>query len=142
MRISKARKCISGKFASRYYDGFNFGALIYCHTGEGSDERAYTSYLDHTSLLPFPLYNPVVMENEENTFELLKGGEKAFEAHASKELIEDAICKASARTSLRIGDMVAVELAPLSLMASKEDGKTPVKGIFCENTFFEFDVIF
>ena len=29
-RISKAGKCVSGKFVERYYDGFNFGVLMYC----------------------------------------------------------------------------------------------------------------
>ena len=62
VRISKAGKCIGRKFASRYYDAFNFGVLLY-----GSDKDiAFSSCMDHTSLLPFPLYNPIVMENEDN----------------------------------------------------------------------------
>ena len=74
-RICKAGKCIGGKFAPRYYDAFNFGALLYCHTSESPD-IAFTSCADHTSLLPAPLYNPVVIENEENIFEVKKNGEK------------------------------------------------------------------
>ena len=70
-RISKAGKCVSGKFVERYYDGFNFGALMYCHIGESE----FSAYVDHTSILPHPLYNPVVLEGE-NIFEVMRNGEK------------------------------------------------------------------
>ena len=146
-RICKAGKCIGGKFAPRYYDAFNFGALLYCHTSESPD-IAFTSCADHTSLLPAPLYNPVVMENEENIFEVKKNGEKIFASRdisieaSLKEVIEDAICKASRLTSLRIGDFIAVELAPVSLMAASCDGETSLKATYCENELFDIKLIF
>ena len=146
-RICKAGKCIGGKFAPRYYDAFNFGALLYCHTSESTD-IAFTSCADHTSLLPTPLYNPVVMENEENIFEVKKNGEKIFASQdisieaSLKEVIEDAICKASRLTSLRIGDFIAVELAPVSLMAASCDGETSLKATYCENELFDIKLIF
>ena len=146
-RICKAGKCIGGKFAPRYYDAFNFGALLYCHTSESPD-IAFTSCADHTSLLPAPLYNPVVMENEENIFEVKKNGEKIFASQdisieaSLKEVIEDAICKASRLTSLRIGDFIAVELAPVSLMAASCDGETSLKATYCENELFDIKLIF
>ena len=46
-RISKAGKCIGGKFVSRYYDGYSFGVLLYCNDGP----LAFTSCADHTSRL-------------------------------------------------------------------------------------------
>ena len=146
-RICKAGKCIGGKFAPRYYDAFNFGALLYCHTSESPD-IAFTSCADHTSLLPAPLYNPVVMENEDNIFEVKKNGEKIFTSRdisieaSLKEVIEDAICKASRLTSLRIGDLIAVELAPVSLMAASCDGETSLKATYCENELFDIKLIF
>ena len=146
-RICKAGKCIGGKFAPRYYDAFNFGALLYCHTSESPD-IAFTSCADHTSLLPAPLYNPVVMENEENIFEVKKNGEKIFDNRdisieaSLKEVIEDAICKASQLTTLRIGDFIAVELAPVSLMAASCDGETSLKATYCENELFDIKLIF
>lgn len=146
-RISKAGKCIGGKFASRYYDAFNFGALLYCHTSESSD-IAFTSCADHTSLLPAPMYNPVVMESEENIFEVRKNGENIFSSRDNaieaslKELIEEAICTASQLTTLRIGDFIAVELAPVSLMAASSDGKAALKATYCENELFDMKVIF
>ena len=146
-RICKAGKCIGGKFAPRYYDAFNFGALLYCHTSESPD-IAFTSCADHTSILPAPLYNPVVMENEDNIFEVKKNGEKIFTSRdisieaSLKEVIEDAICKASRLTSLRIGDFIAVELAPVSLMAASCDGETSLKATYCENELFDIKLIY
>ena len=146
-RICKAGKCIGGKFAPRYYDAFNFGALLYCHTSESPD-IAFTSCADHTSLLPAPLYNPVVMENEDNIFEVKKNGEKIFTSRdisieaSLKEVIEAAICKASRLTTLRIGDFIAVELAPVSLMAASCDGETSLKATYCENELFDIKLIF
>lgn len=146
-RISKAGKCIGGKFASRYYDAFNFGALLYCHTS-GSSDIAFTSCADHTSLLPAPMYNPVVMESEENIFEVRKNGENIFSSRdiaieaSLKELIEEAICTASQLTTLRIGDFIAVELAPVSLMAASCDGEASLKATYCENELFDIKLIF
>ena len=146
-RICKAGKCIGRKFASRYYDAFNFGALLYCHTPESSD-IAFTSCADHTSLLPAPLYNPLVMENEDNVFEAIKNGEAVFSSRhiackeTLKETVEDAICNASRLTTLRIGDFVAVELAEASLLASRKEAETTLKAIYCENELFDIKIIF
>jgi hypothetical protein len=154
VRISKAGKCIGGKFASRYYDAFNFGALLYCHTSESSD-LAYTSCADHTSLLPGPMYNPEIMENEGNVFEVKKNGETIFglpktafaklrslENISFKDMIEDGICKASQLTTLRIGDFVAIELTPTSLLASHNEGEASLEATYCENKLLDFKVIF
>ena len=139
-RISKAGKCVSGKFVERYYDGFNFGVLMYC-----AIDGAISAFVDHTSILPHPLYNPVVLEGE-NVFEVIKNGEKAeFGAVAmseAKDLLQAAICNASQLTSLRIGDFVAVELAPQQLLASRTDGETALSGRFCENEIFNYMIIF
>ena len=97
-RISKAGKCIQKKFASRYYDSFNFGILIY--TGKG--DIAFTSCADHTSLLPSPLYNPVVMENEENEFIFFKNGKAIFSSGCSKDALEESLCRASCTTETDI----------------------------------------
>lgn len=140
VRISKAGKCVNPKFASRYYDGFNFGALLYiCN-----EEAHFASCADHTSILPFPLYNPVVMENAENTFTAFKGETAIFEKDcaAIKELVEDTLCKASQLTSLRIGDFVAVELAPISRLTDRSESEASVKATFCENSIFDFKIIY
>lgn len=151
-RISKAGKCIGAKFASRYYDALNFGLLLYCNS-EGWKESecrdsAFTSCVDHTSWLPFPLYNPVVFENEENRYEVYKDDNLLFTTGNGTmlkdciEMIEDTICTASAYTSLRIGDLIAVELAPPTTLGVREDKVSEVKGRFCENELFARKIIF
>jgi hypothetical protein len=148
-RISKAGKCISPKFASRYYDSLNFGALLYI----GGADKACGSCADHTSILPLPLFNPVVMESEGNKFEVVKNEEVIFSLETPVadslqdiakllQAAEKAICRASQLTSLRIGDYVAVELAPASVLAEKTEGSLSFKATFCENEIFNFKVIF
>lgn len=142
-RVSKAGKCISPKFAARYYDSLNFGALLYI----GGTDTASGSCADHTSILPLPLFNPTVMENEGNTFGVFKNDEPIFSATTPSEnslilAVEEAICKASQLTSLRIGDYIAVELAPAAVLAEKAEGSQTFKGHFCENEIFNFKIIF
>ncbi len=138
VRISKAGKCIGSKFVSRYYDAFNFGALLY----SSDTDTAFASCIDHSSLIPFPLYNPVVMENEENTFEVFRNGEEIFRSNAVKEAVEEAICQASRLTTLRIGDILAVELDVLRHLSSRDGEQTSLKGTFCEKDLFETGIIF
>ena len=147
VRICKAGKCIGKKFASRYYDAFNYGALLYCRK-EGSDDIAFTSCADHSSLLPSPLYNMVVLESPDNMFETSRNGEKAFSYPDSfsveglKELIEETVCRASEMTSVRIGDYVAIELADKEVLASREEGDVSFKARYCENDLYDLNIIF
>ena len=114
------------------------------------DSRLVVECADHTSVLPMPLYNAVVMENEGNEYGVEIGGmtvpvigtEGAMESGKAKELLEETICKASELTSLRIGDFVAVELEGMKRLTSRETGSVRVKGTFCENEIFDFNVIF
>ena len=154
-RISKAGKCIGRKFAERYFDGFGCGMLMYCKVGED-----LCSCVDRTSILPMPLYNPVVLEND-GDFVVTKNGEPiTTERHSSvisterhspvistersewRNLLCEALCSASLLTSLRIGDYFAVELAPQEILATREEGTVSVKGTFCENDIFDFKMIF
>ncbi len=143
VRVSKAGKCIGEKFASRYYDAFGFGALMY--VGDMMPCLASASCADHTSLLPFPLYNPVVLENEENTYKVMKNDESIFNigsGSALKTEIEAAICKASQLTSLRIGDFVAMELASVAPLAARPEGAASLKAVYCENELYNIELIF
>lgn len=148
VRISKAGKCIGAKFVSRYYDAFSFGALLYCHTEGGNNEAAFTSCADHTSLLPSPLFSKETLESEMGAYEVRKNNELIFDSTRAeksaslKEVLEDAICKASALTSLRIGDFVAVELAPAGVLASKDEGSAAFRASYCENDMYDFKLIF
>jgi hypothetical protein len=139
-RISKAGKHIGTKFVSRYYDAVGFGALMY----SGDEGIAFSSCLDHTSILPAPLYNPVVLENSDNVFEATCNGTSVARCTVSdfKDIIEKTICSVSQRVSLRIGDMVAVELSCLQGLADRSEGEVRFGGCYCGNNLFDLKIIF
>jgi hypothetical protein len=111
---------------------------MYC-SGQAMISNGPLSHIvDKTSILPHPLFLPVVLEDKKefivnDTSTILSG---------AKELLENALCNASQLTSLRIGDFVAVELKEQQKLASKEDGTVAVKGEFCEKEIFSFNIIF
>lgn len=138
-RISKAGKCIGKKFVSRYFDAVGFGVLLYTGT-----DIAFSSCTDHTSLIPMPLYNPIVLESEENAFEVLKNGNSIYDniGFTDIDLLENAVCNASKLISLRIGDFVAVEFRQMEYLGSRIEEKFSLKARYCGNTLFEKDIIF
>lgn len=152
-RIVKAGKCISEKFVSRYYEGVNFGALLYvgCKVA-GSNNPVLSSCIDHTTLLPHPLYNTRVFENEDNEFILTQGDKPLFKQNCNTGLlqqIETAICEASQGISLRIGDYLAVELQTVRQIWHKADSDcasslavAQLKGTFCENLTMDYAIRF
>ena len=132
-RICKAGKCVSAKFVERYYDGFGCGMLMYCSS---------STCVDHSSILPMPLYDKAELEGATG-FEVMRNDESLPVAlNEAKAVLEEAICKASQLTSLRIGDYVTVEIEPQKMLAAREDGEVALKGRFCEKDIFEFKLIF
>ena len=172
-RVCKAGKCVGSKFVERYYDAVGCGLLMYC-SGQAmisngplptswappptrgwenaiSDHqpiRQLSHIVDRTSILPHPMYNPVVLDDEKEFTVSTKVAGTGSNAEASvilsgaKHLLEDALCKASELTSLRIGDFIAVEMAAPAALARREDGGVAVKGTFCDNEIFDFRIIF
>lgn len=147
-RISKAGKCVGRKYASRYYDAVNYGMLLY--PSDMLDSSPYgiaaASCADHTSVLPFPMYNTVTLDNGTNVYSVHKDGKEIFRTHVgSRDIIEEALGEASATVSLRIGDILATEIAPLSCLAefTGDAGvqETVISGSFCENQLFSFRII-
>ena len=110
--------------------------------------RSLSEVVDRSSILPHPLFLPVVLEDEKEFTVSTKVAGTGSNAEASvilseaKDLLEEALCKASELTSLRIGDFVAVELQELQKLASREDGGIAVKGEFCEKKVFSFNIVF
>ena len=145
-RVSKAGKCINPKFVTRYYDSFGFGAMLYCHTEESEQTTsiAFSSCMDHTSILPSPMCEPELLENCDKTYQVKLNGTDCFNTglQGIRLLIEDGICTSSKLTSLRIGDYVAVELTPLMALASAAEAETLMQGIFDGKAIFDFKVIF
>ncbi len=172
-RISKAGKCVGSKFVGRYYDAVGCGLLMYCSEqamisngplptswappptrgwenaiSDHQPIRQLSHIVDKTSILPHPLFQPVVLEDAKEFTVSTKVAGTGSNAEASvilsgaKDLLEEAICNASQLTSLRIGDFVAVELRELQKLACREDGNVAVKGEFCEKEIFSFNIIF
>ena len=142
-RVSKAGKCIGKKFVERYYDGIGCGVLLYGAQEASCGSCRLISHIDRSSILPSPLYNPVVLEDGEKVFDINTGKDEQISIvlEQAKTLLEDAICSSSELISLRIGDFVAVELEPARLLAGRADGEVSMKGTFCENEIFGFKVI-
>lgn len=144
VKISKAGKCIGKKFVSRYYEGLNFGALLYCVTDSENFNLAYTSSADHSSLLPSSLFNLETIEKEDNVFEVRKNGEVIFSTTGKSliETIENTICKASQLTSIRIGDHIAIELNEISKLIDRNEAEARFKADYCGKNLFDIGVIF
>ena len=152
-RVSKAGKCVGRKFVERYYDGVGCGVLLYCGTSTTSFDgsagvRSLSEVVDRSSILPHPLFQPVVLEDEKEFIVSCQHdsqGDAALSHNiilsGAKDLLEEALCNASQLTSLRIGDFVAVELRELQKLVSREEGDIAVKGEFCEKEIFGFNII-
>jgi hypothetical protein len=147
-RICKAGKCIGGKFISRYYDSFGFGALLYPQVKDCNDPAmsfAASSCIDHTSLLPHPLYDTDMLGKEDCQLRISANDEAAFQTWTSaqmKEMLEKAICEASGYISLRIGDYVAIELDESHVLAERQTGETAFRADFGEKEIFGIRIIF
>lgn len=138
VRLCRAGKAIGEKFAGRYYDSGGFGVLLYGESIIGSGAAAglsMASSLDKTSLLPFPLIDKDVLEKSGNIFSLSVNGRSVnehsvnehsvnersanerslngngtFACHPDFAGIPEILHRISVHTSLRTGDIVAVEL--------------------------------
>lgn len=128
VRLYRAGKAIGEKFAGRYYDSGGFGVLLYGESIIGSGAAAglsMASSLDKTSLLPFPLIDKDVLEKSGNIFSLSVNersvnersvnersvnGNGTFACQPDFAGIPEILHRISVRTSLRTGDIVAVEL--------------------------------
>ena len=111
--------------------------------------RRLSEVVDRSSILPHPLFLPVVLESEKEFVVSCQHDAQGNAApchnvilSGAKELLEEAICNASQLTSMRIGDFVAVELRELQKLAAREDGSIAVKGEFCEKEIFGFNIVF
>lgn len=113
VRACKAGKHVGEKFAERYYDCGGFGILLY---GEnlireaGPAGFAMASSMDRTSYLPMPMYGRDVLANSGNIFTAgTDSCPEAFVCRAGTEKINAAIPQVTALTSVRTGDIIAVE---------------------------------
>lgn len=143
-RVCKAGKSIGLKFADRYYDSVNYGMLLYPEFSEGRNGNlAQASCMDHTSILPFPLYNKLTLGSVDNAFRIYCGGKEIFSTSSgSCDILNSLTVMASSHTSLRIGDLICMELDEPKLLFDKELLKedTSLRGTFCDNETFNLRI--
>jgi len=149
-RISKPGRSVSARFADRYYDGIGFGVLLYPEDMLDGSETGFAcaSCLDHSSFLPFPVYDKLTLGQEDNVFVLSRKRQaserfsRIFSYGAgSRKMIEQAIEEATRYIYIRTGDLLAIELQPRERMCSREDGSTQVKALWCGNDLMEFNIV-
>ena len=138
-KVCKAGKCVSPKFVTRYYDTIGFGALTY-----SDDENiAFSSCMDHSSLLPSQTFGSEVFESEEEILISTSADSVNIKIDMNmKTALEETICKASERISLRIGDIIAVELSELRDLAERSESEIKFKAEYKGHCLFDLKVIF
>ena len=157
-RISKPGRSVGEDFAERYYDGIGYGVLLYPEDMCDGSEAGFAcaSCLDHTSFLPFPIYNKVTLDRPGNVFELRfssdgdSAGSLIFShSNASSAEIRKAIAEATRYIYIRTGDIIAIELQPRKPLCSRTAangftacGRAGLKAAFCGNETIDFDIIF
>lgn len=142
-RISKPGKYVGEQFASRYFDTVNYGILVYpMNMMDGSPEAfACASCMDHTSFLPFPMYQKIVL-GQGNDFALNVDGNEVFRtSEGTLAMIERAISEATKSIYIRTGDLIAIELAPMSPLMSRETKSISVEGSYCDNFAMSFRIV-
>lgn len=146
VRVSRAGRCVAAKFADRYYDAVCYGVLLYPENLiDGSPEGfASACCLDYSTFLAFPMYNKVTLGREGNIFELKRDSEQIFERQAiDASTLDSAVEDVTKFIHIRTGDLIAVELAPRKVLASRDNcSETLVEGTFCGNYLLDFKLHF
>lgn len=145
--ITKAGKYISPKFISRYFDSFSFGILLYEGEGIKNEDYACSSCLDKSSIISSKIFHE---EDLKDKSFIIKSLDKDIYTYTSTDLkeLESAICCGSICTSLRIGDIVALELErPKSLVVKNKVGNEDCDETRIETEFggindIDFKIIF
>ena len=105
--IDKAGKCVARRFAGRYWSRLAFGLMLVDRSATA--ESAMASAMDFTSVLDMAWQPDCHLVPGQFALEI--NGEQRYrlEEEFNIDTINDAICRITARTSLRIGDIVAIE---------------------------------
>ena len=144
-KIIKSGRSVGEKFADRYFDSFNIGALLYpSDLIDGSEEGyACACCLDHTSILnlqffdiksPEKLDNKIVISNNNN---VLYSDNIEFTSIIAKSIVE--ITK---YCWLRVGDLLAVELHRKTALCDRRNSPFTISGSLNGTTVFDTKIIF
>lgn len=114
--IDKAGKCVAARFARRYFKSAAFGCLLTDATAGVLPDVATS--MDFTSIMDMSFAD--CESPASGDFTLCVNGSKVYSAGGNRftEDLAAAIVDITRRTSLRIGDIVAVELCEAVTVAS------------------------
>lgn len=139
IHISRPGKCIGTRFAPRYYDGANFGMLLYAEPMlvSGPAGFAASACFDHTSLLSENLLEAAGLAGK--TFVVRKDGVVVFESAACDiSAMNEALSAASNSCLVRHGDLLCQELAPPQHLCSRTGGTVRISS----ETLLDFRIVF
>lgn len=141
LNICRPGRSIGERFASRYYDAFGVGMLLYPENLVGScpEGFAMASCIDHTSFLSHPAFG---LDSLDEGFSLLKDGEALFSTERIPQpLLDRAVSEVSRFCYLRNGDFLAVELGPRMPLCSRGDGALTVEAFHTSDKVLDFKVV-
>lgn len=136
MRVCKAGRSVSERFAGRYFNSAGYGLFLYPDDLlDGSEESvACASCIDHTSFLPAPVEGS-------GRFSLSCDGEEIFAVEGFPlEDMRKALAEVTSRVHIRTGDLIALELCKPSRLCSRPCRKE-IKGVFNSDTIIDFKII-
>ncbi len=132
-RVCKPGRSVGARFAERYIDRFGYGVLLYPEDFiDGSAEGfAAASCLDHTSFIQMP--------DAEKLPEEFRMTDTTY--RASEEALLQAVADVTKRIYIRIGDIIAVELAPRERIFDRSDGNVRITGEADGKMSADFNII-
>lgn len=144
VKITKPGRSISERFASRYYDSFGFGCLLYAENLIDVHPEAYASAccLDHSSILPAQMTSCAQLEQEQAFDIELDGAEFLHCSGISIDRLNQAVALATSHCSVRHGDLIAIELDSRKEFPAKEESSYNLKCIHQENQTTNLTIFF
>ena len=133
-RVTKAGKCVAERFAQRYFDSFAFGCLIN-DTTDGVSTAMATS-LDATSVLGMD-FRPVDLLSQ-SSFALEVNGQTVFCMTGVPDVDQfaKAVAAVTARSMLRLGDIIALELCDAKAIARGDE-----LSLVCDNASHSLKIL-
>ena len=118
LHICKPGRCIEARFAGRYYDGAEFGILLYPEDLIDGSEESYASAICLNNTTYFPDFTEMPA-----TSSVISSGKVLFKAQMpSEEKIGSAVETLTRICHIRTGDILALELAQRETLCTREQG--------------------
>ena len=144
-RISRPGRSVGERFADRYFDGVGYGLLLYPDDlMDGECGLACASCLDHTSFLPFPVFDKAETGREFRLDITDGNGRRQLfcAADAVDSVFRKTIAEATRFIYIRTGDLVAIELQSRQPLCSRKDSRIHLEGCFGDTATLDFNIVF